>query len=396
MVNRNANLYVGHHQEWHVTSTERFNSIVFCLAGMAVLLIGAIYGDARDKLSVAGIPIGLVTAGIASFFLIGAMNRASIATIWRALVLLVAILPLLWTNNNIYGLYSLSNLFLSYSLSSILICESLHRLGERRHATVLVAILTTLLFLAILWKIRFGLFNREVLFFLNGPIVFSRLMGAGLILTWLTLEGKKKYVLALLFLAGVVWTESKGPLMALILTAGIGMILGKHKLSMKYILPVLFVVMAVIVITVFEDFFSQLPVFERYFKTIDPNSSFAQGSWGTRIDRYIVSFDIIAAHPFTGVGLGNWASATGYPLGSYPHNLFLEVFSEMGIFIGTLFLLPYVVTLPLRYRYSSYYYVMVFFLFASQVSGDLLDSRYVLVFATLTAVSFQTSQTRGQ
>lgn len=57
----------------------------------------------------------------------------------------------------------------------------------------------------------------------------------------------------------------------------------------------------------------------------------------TRTRYWNLTGQIIAAHP-EGVGFGNWAAAAGWPRHLWPHNLFLEVFAELGVPIGVLVL----------------------------------------------------------
>ncbi|MBT8100441.1 MAG: O-antigen ligase family protein, partial [Gammaproteobacteria bacterium] len=105
-------------------------------------------------------------------------------------------------------------------------------------------------------------------------------------------------------------------------------------------------------------------------------------SAGVRLLAYVDTIDLILRHPF-GAGLGSWSYYidTGFGL-YYPHNLFLEVLSESGILAGSIALIPFllfvVVPGPLAFRSAAF-----FFLLAQQVSGDLLDARYLLVFSTL-------------
>ncbi|WP_334149002.1 O-antigen ligase family protein [Microbacterium sp.] len=48
-----------------------------------------------------------------------------------------------------------------------------------------------------------------------------------------------------------------------------------------------------------------------------------------------LSREIIANNP-EGVGFGNWNAAAGYPRHLWPHNLFLEIFAEMGTLVGAI------------------------------------------------------------
>ena len=87
---------------------------------------------------------------------------------------------------------------------------------------------------------------------------------------------------------------------------------------------------------------------------------------------------IISSHFFTGVGSGNWGNVLYSPF-TYPHNIFLEVYSELGIFLGTFLLIPCCIFI---FFYKSDYFVLpLFFLISHQFSGDVADARWLLLFA---------------
>ncbi|MCX7979106.1 MAG: O-antigen ligase family protein, partial [Bdellovibrionaceae bacterium] len=87
---------------------------------------------------------------------------------------------------------------------------------------------------------------------------------------------------------------------------------------------------------------------------------------------------------FRGLGLGRWGEYVDFLDMGYPHNLFLEAFSEMGFFLGLLFLAPMLLFLispngPLKV------FALYFFLH-QQVSGDMLDARFLLVFSVVSFI----------
>ena len=93
-------------------------------------------------------------------------------------------------------------------------------------------------------------------------------------------------------------------------------------------------------------------------------------------------------HPLFGSGLGGFTSLTNQ---IYPHNIFLETFSEggsFGLFLLCLTLLLFVALLW-QYRYFldpfSIGAFVIFFLF-SQFSGSLFDARGAFMFMAICAL----------
>lgn len=90
-----------------------------------------------------------------------------------------------------------------------------------------------------------------------------------------------------------------------------------------------------------------------------------------------LSREIIAKTP-DGVGFGNWNAAAGYPRHLWPHNLFLEIFAELGTPIGiaTVALVAIVLIRVIRRAHKDPIALLVFALLAAELvsvnlSGDL-------------------------
>jgi len=136
--------------------------------------------------------------------------------------------------------------------------------------------------------------------------------------------------------------------------------------------------------------------YSAYFTaTWDRLAQFSRGSGDYsdgRVDRYLVAETIATAWPtgVTGVGIGGFATSFGEydtKVGDYPHNIFLEIDSELGV-IG---LVPFVLMLVWGVRrllafirrgdpnqlYINYTLVgmLVFELINSCISGDINGNR---------------------
>ena len=118
-------------------------------------------------------------------------------------------------------------------------------------------------------------------------------------------------------------------------------------------------------------------------------------SVSTRIERYKASIEMFSDHIISGVGIGNFGlfhDTKGF--GSYSHNLFFELISELGIFGMIWFfifisLFVYVmfklsVKYPLGLRITTIIITLYFFLNA-MVSGDINDNRALYFFVIVLA-----------
>lgn len=162
------------------------------------------------------------------------------------------------------------------------------------------------------------------------------------------------YLLAPVFLYGIVATESRTGLIALIATPllalfvpRLGARLGWRTLSMYLLGAAAIAVMFLAIPSVAE------PALERY-TTLSQIES--EETWNGRADNWKGALDVIASHPILGVGTGNYAEAAldysatvqahsaskaaekGGELSGATHNVVLDVASELGLVGLILFL----------------------------------------------------------
>lgn len=355
-----------------------------CIA-FALLLIGTVYSDPSGRLIVGGVPIQLLFVVLAVPLAFISSGSVLFRVMLITTLLFAAIPSVMLSTNTPYAIYKVLNLIVVYFLATSIFADVLLKAGPTRLAHIFVGLFLTLFVMALAWKLRFGLFSRDVMFFMNGPIVFARLMGIGAVLAWLCVAGKKRYILVGCFLIAMVWTESKGPLVAIFGTVLAGLLLPPFTIKRLGAVAssVFIVALLVTTVIVFERTLSEMPILRRYFVTADIHNAQSAGSIGTRLDRLEISWAMFQREPVLGVGMGDWGIESGYGPAAYPHNIFLEIFTEMGFLLGLVFLIPYIFLSDPRNRVSPFYYVLIFMWFASMVSGDLLDSRYILVFGTL-------------
>ena len=120
------------------------------------------------------------------------------------------------------------------------------------------------------------------------------------------------------------------------------------------------------------------------------NFSLIDNSSGGRIGTWIQTLNMIYAHPM-GVGLGGWSSfVIGKNTLTYPHSMFLEMWSEGGIILGTLACFPLLIFFFAK-RNIFWFIALVLFI-AQMVSGDIGDARQMYVFSLMAALSLHSRE----
>ncbi|MDM5190879.1 O-antigen ligase family protein [Bacillus sp. DX4.1] len=115
-----------------------------------------------------------------------------------------------------------------------------------------------------------------------------------------------------------------------------------------------------------------------------------------RTDRYDFAFKLFADNPIVGDGIGGFGySYNDTDARGYPHNIFLEIISELGLLGLILFLLLiFKCIVPYFYRGGkdnsigySIFIVFLFYFLNANISGDLNDNRVMFCFMSLVYVS---------
>ena len=367
--------------------------IVFCLA-ISILLLGSPLGDSR--FSVSGVPLAplIFLPGVLMVMFIPAFRIFLGPTVIFLLPVALLGSSLFGSTMPEYGAFKYFNLIAVCIVVIPLLYASLVRIGILNFGRLFILVMLALLVASIAYKAKFGFFDRTIPFFMNGPIVFGRLMGLAAILSLFVLKGPVRLLSFSVFGLAVVWTMSKGPLLALAtatLFSLFWLIQGKDRIRLVLGAGLVFGLGSFLA----WDFLTtiswgRLTAIADLLGAVGDRSSIDFGSIGSRKSIFIGTLSLIAEHPF-GVGLGSWSLMVSESFGlQYPHNIFLELWSEAGILLGTLALVPFLAFLfpgPSALRGAG-----LFLLFAQFVSGDLLDARYLLTIAALVAFGLMPSR----
>lgn len=347
---------------------------------VGLLLVGQ--ADPEPRLVVGGVPLNtlLFALGLMAALTVPQAGRNLLAIMILLLPLHVLAITLLWSPDPAYGSWKYVNLLLCTILSASLAWSAIERAGATSLARIWVLASLVLLVLAIITKLKTGFFNRDTPFFINGPIVFARLMGIAMLLSLVLLKGWARAAGTMLFALAIAWTASKGPMLIMAICVGM-YVLGKG--GRRLALPLLLFVAVIAALSAVywdrleQESFARLAETYRYLVEDGP----IPASLESRIDMMHISLDAMGRHVW-GVGLGGWAFSTPTPQPwPYPHNLFLEILSESGYILGTIGLLPFVMFLA--FWRSPFFLVALFLLLGQLFSGDMLDARYLLFFSLL-------------
>jgi len=246
--------------------------------------------------------------------------------------------------------------------------------------------------LTVLYKIKFGFWDREVRFFLNGPIVFGWLMGLHALFSlmiWAKKGGARYIFSAVLFTFAVVWTQSKGPLLALGLCLAV-FVLSVAKQNLKVFrnlvggFTVLCVALAFNVDAVLDSLEGSRLQSIAALVTGETQEN-DEGSIGSRGAMLEEAIGFIGDSAPFGIGVGEWPNRSRSGL-AYPHNQHLEVLVEMGV-PWFLLHITFIIFSLIKGNWELRI-VMLFFFVASSVSGDVSYMRYLYPFALISISTY--------
>lgn len=221
------------------------------------------------------------------------------------------------------------------------------------------------------------------------PIWVSRALAVGLLFTvWLywtrQLRARWALIVGVILIVGLFSSGSRGPLIGAVIGIAVLIIASNAKKSRKFLMVVGSAVAAFGLL--------RLPFFQESRIIALATGEIADDT--TRRSMWEESLIVLQENPL-GVGYGNWNLAvSGLNYFNYPHNLFLEVFVEQGIIIGSgliLIVAGVLIAILRRSRKSTAALGIAAWLVTEivnvSVSGDL-NARtffFVLVLAALTA-----------
>ncbi len=259
----------------------------------------------------------------------------------------------------------------------------------------------------------------------GGPIVYARWIVLG-VLYFIYMLNVKLIYKSIYFILGtilILFSGSKGPLIALILSIFCTYILSNltSKVFFKALIIFAFSGLIIFFSLLYLNSKGYLP--ERMQQVTNSEKFSASTSVISRVERYPASIEIFKDNPL-GVGIGNWAyfhnkySQVKINLEDYPHNVFLETLNESGIVVFTIFLVILFTMFRNVYlffkRYNKehtlidkkesisdskklinfFFSYFIFIFINSNISGDLSDNRFLFfaIASLFVLTSFKTNK----
>lgn len=218
-------------------------------------------------------------------------------------------------------------------LYAILFGNIYQKIGEEKFLRYYIYVALLFFVLTVIYKIQLGLFDRSVRYFLNGPIVFGWMSAISVLITLRYNQirfAKSNYFLMGVFLFGVVWSLSKGPLLVLITCL---MIFNSSRL-----LKIGFVFCVPLIVS-YRFFLSGFDF--KHNRTVDFFLSlFSDTGWQfiqsqERFKMLEYSSQLLDGNYLTGIGVSGFEYKTFY----YPHNFIFNILMDGGLILFFPFML---------------------------------------------------------
>lgn len=228
----------------------------------------------------------------------------------------------------------------------------------------------------------------------GGAIIFARIVGTFLIVTLFLIVGKMRSnigstaMLVTLLLSSIlliILSGSRGGLLSTSLAVTV-IVIRTDLVKWK-----IFLALPLIGLGVFfaSQFTNILKLVNHIFSYRILELTVKQKYSSERDSIFSKALEIGLENPILGIGLNSFRNLT--PEGHYPHNLFLEIFTNVGIGGALLMLIGllivFVTIMQSRKETKSYNYTTLYasalclHLVSSQFSGDIYDSRGVFFFS---------------
>lgn len=370
----------------------KLNEAFLFMLGYALMTVGILYPEAKN--TIVGVPWPWVFVLLAypiflKSIISNKLNRSVIFVYYLNLVgvgvwvIIATLAKPDYVVSSLYLFKVIPILFLTVPLSAILF----NSIPSRNLFLMLDWAALILCFLLLIVRMMQNDFTREGFFLGFGPLTFIKYVGLGFVVRILILKSFNIIPLALYAFAFYI-SDSKGPMLFILLT----FVVVAFSSPMKDLLKIA-ALTAVVVFGLSQN--SRVQAFLGDISTIDLTSQITildqqvanEEISGTlvRLGSIFASIELIKSDPVFGAGPGSWPTATNLPSVEYPHNIFLEIFSEIGLVGFVILVFLYLcVGVAVRYRrYREYAIPAIFAGLTATTSGSLPDFRFFLIFFLL-------------
>lgn len=232
--------------------------------------------------------------------------------------------------------------------------------------------------------------NARVNEFGLNPLILAKNVALLGVLSLFIPNKKVSYIIFILSLVGVISTGSRGPFIILIFILFIKFIMEK-----EYFSSFLFITILSFILAFYELFLKFMP--ESFSSRLTGDAlryQIESDSGGERIHLFKLAIDILKDNPIWGVGLGNYSYYA--PLNA-PHNIYLEIFVEMGLFFFLMFLFfifkalccgYFFVRKSNDYELKGLFFIYLFFVLSMLLDGELTIQSFLLYYLGFLFLNF--------
>lgn len=380
---------------------------------MFLLEIGPYFDSAFMAI---GVGVGMRTLVIqgAALIIVGSIlvTRSADKAVWRELLVMVAVwapfllyIALRVDSGNLYSELKFGKILMISFLSTITVtiaylCDS--RIFLRLLPIVIIVLSLVLGLQALMHPQQFmyrGDIERMTIDGMN-PIWLARSFAlAGVCLFLFPTQSNIVKLLGLtLVIAGILPTGSRGPLLSLIMTLVVWSVVRSGRVGGRAVIVV--VVAGVLVISAFLFAGDDIETTLNSYFSRGQHQGFVEESGRPQIFS-LAANDFLSA-PVVGVGLGVFGRSSGHfskdlfgktssKQGLHPHNIVLEILTELGMLgmiLAVIALRPGKWLLDLR---NPYFYPFLLTVAFSMSSGDITTNTGVIIFGTLARLTSQYS-----
>lgn len=310
-------------------------------------------------------------------------NRVSMDRFFEGMLYFVpffsfVLISLLHSSDFGYALKKIEGGIISPIVMAVLVFSTAHKHGEIQFLRSFFLVTMAILLITVMYRLMLGLSltGREGRYFLNGPITYGWIMGLSALIGHIIYSrtGNVFYVVAsLICMFFMIGTNSKGPLIAFIVSITLVLFIKFKETRRMKLLTIGYPILLTIALS-----FSDSSSIDRLRILIEPTNNQtaeALGTFSIRTMAYAESWKMIQNNPLFGVGIGNWDNFSNIKI-LYPHNYLLEIGSELGLVALVIFGLQLVWIL--RHSGFSGCMILIFFSVALLFSGDLSYHRYLI------------------
>lgn len=369
-----------------ISTVIRRDSFVFAIFLSAFVYLLLVFGGVlpfSDEDSLKPIMKGVMLVGFILLFCFVDFRRKSVESLllFSAAGLFFGVLLLVRASNFEFAVEKIDGAIVCSCIVALLLDHGYRRFGRERFQFAFVIFSVFVLILTVVYKIRFGFFDRSTRFFLNGPIVYGWIMGLCAILSFdLWSSRRHSYLLFLSFgfFLALIWTESKGSVLAFLLAMCVYLLwdLRRNIKSIVFVFCFLFCVFFL-----FSDVLmdmlsnSRLAAVGRFLNGDLGGAD--EGSFGVRSILAEKATQEFWDNPIFGIGIGEFRFGEYV----YPHNQHLEIFAELGVFFGIAHLLFVFSSFVVASRVNKA--IILLFAVAASFSGDASYLRFLYSFCLI-------------